>query len=399
MVSQTNDTEAILREENRRLQSLSESLDRLVEIASESQSAERERILRHVFSHISHTGKAWQIILPVLFQIQKSCRSSFQRGAPAEQYAACRVSEVVAILLGANEEDYCEYHQYLWKYSNTKETVVRKAAWRAYGTMMLICADVDLRVAALDFYEARIVDDSVADILKAIAWECWSLILTLFPDDEIAGEHNGRGCLLLEQIILALESPSLELRTAAGQAATLLHEARLSNGNPHGNVTERQFDIGSWENSAYEDAINEIQQKIASLAVEHTNRMARKTRKTQRATFREFAAMLVDDIPPEEVIHFRHGDLEINSWKDLIVLNHLRAVLQGGFQIQLLTNPTVQRMLEVDASWIESQITDDERRKTSNKNSLAVKIADRDRRGKRDKRENIKNHFLNADDE
>lgn len=398
MVSQ-DDVEATLREENRRLQLLSERLDRLVTIASESRGAEREKILRQSFVQISHTGKAWSMIIPVLHEIQTSCRSSFQRGTPAEQYAACRVMEVVGVLLGANEEAFCDAQSYLYRRSHAKETVVRKAAWRAYGTMMLVCADVELRSAALEFYEAMIMDDTIVDVLKATAWECWALILTLFPDDDIAGEHNGRGCLMLEPMILALESPTLELRAAAGQAATLLHEARLSNGNPHGNVTARQFEIGSWESSAYEDSVSEIQQKVASLAVEHTNRMARKTKKAQRATFREFAAMLVDDAPPEEVIHFRHGDLEIISWKDLIVLNHLRAVLQGGFQIQLLTNPTIQRMLQVDTSWLVNHITDDEKRKVSSKNSLAVKNADQNRRGKRDKRENIKNHFLTADDE
>ena len=132
--------------------------------------------------------------------------------------------------------------------------------------------------------------------------------------------------------------------------------------------------------------------------------MSKKAKKEQRATFREFMATIVDDEPPEEVINFRNnGCLTLSTWKEIIQLNFVRHSLQGGFQIQLLTNGTLQRMFGADGSVLsvnnQGGMSQVEKRLVLSKTSEAYKNADQDRRGKRDKRENIKNDFLTADGE
>ena len=85
--------------------------------------------------------------------------------------------------------------------------------------------------------------------------------------------------------------------------------------------------------------MDEVKQRISELSVESSHHMSKKAKKEQRQTFREFMATIVDDEPPCEVVAFRGGTLTLNSWKEVVQLNFVRHCLQGGFQIQLVTNP------------------------------------------------------------
>jgi hypothetical protein len=435
--------EAAARDAARRRQLLADGLNLLANMNYEKRAVVREKILRQNFNLLSTTAKGWDVLVPNLDGVASACQNAFVRGGPAEQYAACRVFEVMALILGRHEEDFVEtYIMQLRQKCSTKETTVRRAALRTYATAILVCAHTDhgLRNAALDWYESFVQVSSaepgddrhggattsvnsssppahhVPDLLQATAWDCWTLLATLLPDDELAGEHEGRGPLLLEAMKMGLDSATFELRSAAGLAATLVHEARLNLGSDEGNVTARQFQRGSWDGSAYEDTINEIQQRVAELAVESGKKSGgggqrKAVKRLRRATFREYAATLVDHEGPTETVHLRHhGSLEITTWKDLIVLNHVRQCLQGGFQVQLLSNPTLQAMLSVERTMIGANgaggsnlmnnlLSAEEKRVVQSKTSTAVKSADQDRRGRRDKRENVKNYFLTADDE
>jgi hypothetical protein len=155
--------------------------------------------------------------------------------------------------------------------------------------------------------------------------------------------------------------------------------------------------------------MDEVRQRIAELSTENDHRMSKRAKKEQRATFREFMATLVDDEPPEETVSFRgNGTLTLTSWREIIQLNFVRHCLQGGFQIQLLTNPTLQSLLGADgralggmdaAAGAASSLSPVEKRLLLSKASGAARAAHKDRRRQRNKRENVKNHFLTADGE
>ena len=153
-----------------------------------------------------------------------------------------------------------------------------------------------------------------------------------------------------------------------------------------------------------EEIMDEVKQRIAELSVESGHHLSKKVKKEQRATFREYMATIVDDEPPEVELHFRNqGSLTLNSWKEIVQLNVVRNCLQSGFQIQLLTNATLQSMFGVGEGLSNSArssaagLSQLEKRLLLSKGSEAYKQADQDRRGKRDKREHVKNHFLTAD--
>jgi hypothetical protein len=75
--------------------------------------------------------------------------------------------------------------------------------------------------------------------------------------------------------------------------------------------------------------------------------------------------------------------------------------LQGGFQIQLLTNPILQAIFGADGDALNANAgySKLEKRLLISKSSEASKTKDLDLSKKRRNRANVKNHFLNADGE
>ena len=147
--------------------------------------------------------------------------------------------------------------------------------------------------------------------------------------------------------------------------------------------------------------MDEVKQRIAELSVESGHHLSKKAKKQQRATFREFMATIVDDEAPEEVVIFRNGTLTLSSWREIIQLNFVRHCLQSGFQIQLLTNSTLQQIFGVNGQALNEHggMSQLEKRLILSKTSEASKSADINLQRQRRKRENIKNDFLTADGE
>jgi hypothetical protein len=205
------------------------------------------------------------------------------------------------------------------------------------------------------------------------------------------------------------QTDDLSLRAAAGECVTCIHAARVAlgvvdDGTAGGagetlNTTQRQYQQGSWDGSDWEEIMAEIEQTIANLSTQSGHHLSKKAKKEQRAYFREYLATLQDNEDPEEVVQFRGGTLELTSWKDIVVLQFVRRCLQGGFQLQLLTNPALQQMFGLSLQQHHGGMSQLEKRLYVSKTSEVVKLKDQDRHKKRDKRTNIKNHFLTADGE
>lgn len=278
--------------------------------------------------------------------------------------------------------------------------------------------------------------------LRATALDCWTLLASTLDDWTIAGQDDlfiGRGVAILVPLQQALEetkAEAMDLRTSAAECLSLIHEARINVGiiddTPevaennvvvvdHGcdydneniklkgktstvnNVTARRYQKGSWDHSKQETLMDEVKQRVAELANESSHKISKKDKKEQRSNFREYMSTLVDDESPELVIKFRNnnGQLELSSWKEIVPLNCLRNILQSGFQTQLLSNPAIQQLFHIQIGLHDNKyagtMSQLEKRLLLSKNSETYKNADQDRRKKRDKRQNIKNHFLTAD--
>jgi hypothetical protein len=162
----------------------------------------------------------------------------------------------------------------------------------------------------------------------------------------------------------------------------------------------RRFRRGSWDGSQWEATMDEVKQRIAELSIESGHHLSRKTKKEQRSTFREFMQTIVEDEAPEEVVAFRGGRLSMTNWKEIIQLNFVRHSLQGGFQIQILTNETLHLIFGANGQLLmeSGSLSQLEKRLTMSKTSETAKAADLDLKANRKKRQNVKNLFLTADD-
>ena len=400
-----------------RYQRLQDVLAAVDELPSEKRSARREACLRKIFRAISQyaTGEAGQMALQNrLDEIRTACFFGLRNGAAAEQYAACRVLEVTSVVLGGDQDEFYESIEKTLRRivmtTVSRATPVRVAALRALAMTNVICAsDQETAEALLDLCEEVAGEEyrgqTVPETLRAAALDCWALIGTTIPDFHLAGKDDvmiGRGLAILGLLKDCLDSPCIELRSAAGECMTLIHEARMDlgiAGDGGENTTERQFRRGSWEGSEWEVLMDEVKQRIAELSTESGYYMSKKMKKVQRATFREFMSTIVDDETPEEVVSFRGGSITLNTWKEIVQLNFIRHCLQGGFQIQLLTNETLQEIFGADGQLLNALggMSQLEKRLVMSKTSEASKSADKELTRQRRVRTNVKNYFLTAD--
>ena len=381
------------------------------ELVSEKRSTRRESGLRKLFKALTHyaTGMTSATTIETyLDDVTAAAIQGLRIGDPAEQYAACRVLEALGIVLGGNHDNYfddMEPHLTMIIMATGRSTMVRAAALHALSIINFICATDDVSTERLmDLCEQVVAKtwrgQEVPLLLRAAALDCWALLATTIHELYISGADDvstGRGLILLPLIQQCLtESSSMDLKTAAGQALALIHECRLKLGSDH-----EKFVQGSWEGSAYEVIMAELQQTISDLSTESTHHLSKKVKKEQRATFRDFRATIVDDEGPEETVAFRGGSFTVHTWKELIPLTFVRQSLQGGFQIQLLTNSSLQSIFGADANVLNAMtgMSQLEKRLLLSKTSEVSKNADQQLTKERNKRNNIKNHFLTADAE
>lgn len=401
---------------------LLESLSIASIMTTERRGAKRERSLRNLFKCITQYATGTQGRETILSQLDDViipiCVAGLRGGiaSPAEQYAACRVLEATSVLLGGNMDEFCEniFGSLLKVVKATgRAPQVRGAALRALSMAHFICAsEFSTTEDVLDLCECvcapRYRGEDVTYSLRATALDCWALLSTTVNDVHIAGEDiitgtdHGRGLIILSLLNDCLIHVNLDLKCAAGEVLALIHEARLNLGideNEGGNASERRYARGSWDGSEREVLMDEMKQRVAELSVESGHHMSKKSKKEQKATFRDFMATIVEDEPPSKIISFRGGQLTLNTWKEIIQVNFIRHCLQSGFQIQLMTNSTLQIIFGADSSVLNSTLTLSqlEKRLTLSKTSDTAKAADREMRKRRKSRTKAQNYFLTAD--
>eukprot|EP00934_Nitzschia_sp_Nitz4_P008998 Nitzschia sp. Nitz4//scaffold49_size126201//76414//77685//NITZ4_003648-RA/size126201-processed-gene-0.145-mRNA-1//1//CDS//3329553167//8988//frame0 len=416
-------SEAAEQASEQRHQKLMDVLSTVEEFGSEKRTAKREQMLKGWFRALSQYATSPEPIWDQREELLKHCRFSVRQGSPSEQYAACRVLEAMAILIGNEASYYEDIQGHLTRVitSAHRATPVRSAALRALGMAVFLGVDDDqVTESVLDLCESlaqpTFKGNTVPHGLRANALTVWTVLATTIHDLYVAGKDDastGRGLLLLPLLLECLEqSEDPSLRDAAGECVTYIHAARLElgasqladEGAPDAqnlNTTQRQYQQGSWEGSEWEDTMAEIEQVISDLSNQSGHYMSKKAKKEQRANFREYLATIQDNENPEHTVQFRGGSLELGTWKDIVCLNYIRRCLQGGFQIQLLTNPVLQQIFGATGHVLNANggMSQLEKRLYMSKTSEAAKLKDMDRTKKRDKRNNVKNHFLTADGE
>jgi hypothetical protein len=404
---------------------LADALSLASTLASERRSTKRESGYRTLFKAVTcyATGSTGREILETHWgSIWETCLYSVQgkgTAKPTEQYAACRVIEACSVILGEDRDDIVQaVNEPLKTVVNAtgRANQVRAAALRCLAMVHFICGTNCLEVgedswSVVDLCEKvgneKYRGEAVSPILRATAIECWSLLSTTFHDAQIAAGDGyddtldlGRGLQILPLLSSCLDSSDSDLRRSAGECVSLIHECRLKLGlddDEAENTTEKKFRRGSWDGSEWEILMDEVKRRITDMSVESSHYMSRQQKKKQRATFRDFMHTIVDDESPNEVVNWRGGKLTLTSWKEIIQLNFVRHCLQGGFQIQLMTNDTLQGVFGANFDASAASLSQLDKRLFMSKTSEASKAADKAMTKQRRMRTNVKNHFLTAD--
>jgi len=403
-------------------QKLAEILGSTVpEFASEKRSSKREAMLKMWFKSLTHyaTMAPYDVVEQWREELVKACSQyALLRGSPAEQYAGCRVLEAMAVLIG----DHDLYEQLAKRLTRTiqatqKAIPVRVSALRALGMIVFCGIDDDvITESVLDLCEQVVQSQyrgqTTPLALRAAAWQVWTLLATTIHELYVSGKTDdsiGRGLVLLPIVSECLETDqanNILLKEAAGQAMAYIHDCRLRlgvnalDGDRHQvDTTDAKYTLGSWEGSEWDDDVDEITQTIYELAHASGHYISKRAKKEQRHVFRDYLGMLQDNESPEVVVNFRGGTLELTKFGDIVALEFVKRCLQGGFQVQLLTNPTLQVIFGCDGAVLgdSNGYSQLEKRLLLSKTSEASKLKDQGRHKGRKKRQNVKDHFLTAD--
>ena len=411
-----------LRRAEIRHEKLLDILGTVHDFSSEKRSSKRELLLRQWFRGLTQYATAPEPVETRRDDLIQACQTAIRSGSPSEQYASCRVLEAMCVLIG-DDEYYEQIEPFLIRViqSTHRAVPVRVAALRALGLSVFIGVQDDMVTEqVLDLCEtiaqADYRNEPTPSALRATALDIWTLLATTIHELYVSGKDDvstGRGLLLLPLLLECLEQKDdASLRAAAGECVAWIHTARVAlgylendnddgDGDSHAVVskTQQKYAPGTWEGSEWEDLVTEIEMIMEELSNQSGHYMSKKAKKEQRATFREYLATLQEDESPTHTIQFRGGSLELTSWKDIIAVNAARRCLQGGFQIQLLTNPILQAIFGANASTLNAHggYSQLEKRLLLSKTSEASKAKDLDRHKKRRDRNNVKNHFLMAD--
>ena len=342
-----------------RLSRLDDALSLASGLSSEKRGARREGAYRTIFRAVTQyaAGPDGRDALCGNWEgVWEACSASASgtRGArPEEQYAACRVLEACSVVFGGDSDGVClRYNGPMRRVVDAtgRAANVRAAALRCLSTCHFVCGTGCLEegedaASVMDLCESvaggRYRGEDVAPSLRAAALDCWSLLATTLSDAEVSGDDIGRGLAVLPLLAECLDEPDAGLRRSAGEALALVHECRLGlgvAGDEGANATDRRYGRGTWEGCdppEMEGVFDSAAQRVSELSVEGSRSMSRAARKRQRSDFRDFAATVVDDEPPDEEVSFRGGRVRLSSWREIVQLGSVRHCLQGGFQIQV----------------------------------------------------------------
>ena len=99
--------------------------------------------------------------------------------------------------------------------------------------------------------------------------------------------------------------------------------------------------------------MTEVEVLMESLSNQSRHFLPKKKKET-KTIFRELLSTIKENEPPLEVMQFPGGSVELSSWKYVIPMSFIRRCLQGGLQIQLTTNPTLQAIFGIDSQVLKS---------------------------------------------
>uniref|UniRef100_A0A061RUE4 Interferon-related developmental regulator 1 n=1 Tax=Tetraselmis sp. GSL018 TaxID=582737 RepID=A0A061RUE4_9CHLO len=315
--------------------------------------------------------------------------NSIRRGGAKEQETAAWCLGLLVINLGCGDESFRileERGDLLRKAaSGGKSAACRAAALTSLALMVFVAADSAREASdAMAFLETHMSAGSpkgASPQVAAAAVRAWSLLLTTLPRDLVTA--GGYGEARLAVLAPLLHSDSIELREAAGEAVSVLFDARQAPAGEDAPSDEAESPAAA----AFEEQLEDVRQRMEELAknMGDAQRRSKRERLSQKTAFRDALGVL-DGRGISEIKHkLRHGDfLYVNTVPGQVQLNAFRQVLAGGFQDHLQNNPLLHDVFEFEPRTERPErMTKKEQRMLRSPNSYAARERQRQRGAQR----------------
>eukprot|EP00742_Colponemidia_sp_Colp-10_P001518 GILJ01001629.1.p1 GENE.GILJ01001629.1~~GILJ01001629.1.p1 ORF type:complete len:401 (-),score=81.32 GILJ01001629.1:240-1442(-) len=316
------------------------TLEEKVELLTEKRATIREHALKDLIAAMRMSLQG-PLINSKLETLITSLMNSIKKGQAYEAGMACQALSLVFITLGAESEAvYAMVEPQLAILAKDHRVPATRAAIiKALSMVCLIGCPEDEKAAEIISLFESFFEDTPSDVTVS-ALNGWGLLSTLKPVSDLA---FGVAYSMLPTFKTLLENEDADVRAAAGENVALLYDA-------------------SWQEESADEAedLAEILNHLQELAADNSRYMARRDRKEQRLTFREFQRTVESGEVPEIVIKIGSEQLELNSWSQIKQYEALTDILESGMPFHLAQNLLLRDMFdlgEVQSGPIEKMTT------------------------------------------
>nr|CAG4641088.1 EOG090X0ARF [Eulimnadia texana] len=178
--------------------------------------------------------------------------------------------------------------------------------------------------------------------LHSAALSSWSLLMTLLSARQIHAMANS----YVRRLSGLLDSPDVDLRIGAGEAIALIYEGAREFDEDFGFAPpeDEEGEAAEEVDEAHLEDVAELCAKLRQLATDSHKYRAKKDRKQQRSSFRDFLRAVEENEPPDVRVKFGSEVLELDSWTRKKQYDAFCQLLGSGMNLHLTQNEMVREI-------------------------------------------------------
>ncbi|KAJ7542631.1 hypothetical protein O6H91_09G004000 [Diphasiastrum complanatum] len=328
-------------------------LEGFIEALYEKRASIREAALKSLINAFTgsilddYVEQEWETLSSLLI-------GSIKRGSSSETALAARALGLLVVTVGSGDAAQnllAEASPHLAKVAKLgSDASIRISAVESLAILGFVSGVEDdsiEKVMAILWQIATHAGDQHADQtsgmikpsseLRAAAITSWAVLLSASPFNSSFSNHVFDN---LSSLSTLLDTGSLEIQRAAGEAIALIYEMYNSNKHMEDSFQHSVSDNATDVNKIMQAREDQLLEQMKALSIEAGGKgHSRKEISLQRSSFRGLVASIEDGVCPETHIRLRHGDiLKIDTWIKTLQLNAFRKLLAQGFHIHMQEN-------------------------------------------------------------
>jgi len=304
--------------------------------------------------------------------LTETVKKSLKRGSKTEVELSLKTLSIIGVTLGTESESIFKEISPLLDVivkDTEKDVDIRAAAEEALSSLYFIaCTDDHAIMEHLSLLQTYFTMD-----LCHIALRCWGLLTTRVLKQYI---HSTLLKQTINPFVSLLDSPEIEIRSAAGENIALLIETERDL------CTEEAFDLNNL--STLVD-VDDMLSKLSDLANDRNRYQAKKDIIKQRSSFKEIYKYINDDELDGIKLTFNKQPAVFDSWVKLKQLAFFRETIGEGLQTHFVENEFIQ---EVFSTFISAE--EIKQKKSAVEKRLTYGTTDRIRTQNRSKNRQIR---------